>query len=250
MTEHRRRRPPVQPRSARRLACWRTVMEKRTSKAKRMRLLSTLAVHRSRSARHRELCCSPAGSAAPGLRRKWAAPRAALAALADGTSAPRRSGGNGAIPSRRRGGFPPWPAIGLADGRVHDGQGRVAGSGPSGPCPGQQLWLTGEFDGHAPRAKADGPQGGWRLVAARTLRTGAQRIGVVDQSRSQGGGDQRQILSPVFARSGAPEVKVMVDEFPQAQVQWARVAERSSPAFATRRWSSGWTGRDCSVRSI
>ena len=49
---------------------------------------------------------------------------------------------------------------------------------------------------------------------------GAQRIGVVDAvAASQGGGDQRQHLVPrVRPSRRAAEVKVMVDEFPQAQV--------------------------------
>ena len=76
-----------------------------------------------------------------------------------------------------------------------------------------------------PPAKAaqEGAQGGWRLdhAAENTDRpTGAQRIGVVDAvAASQGGGDQRQHLVPrVRPSRRAAEVKVMVDEFGQAQV--------------------------------
>ena len=76
-----------------------------------------------------------------------------------------------------------------------------------------------------PPAKAaqEGAQGGWRLdhAAENTDRpTGAQRIGGVDAvAASQGGGDQRQHLVPrVRPSRRAAEVKVMVDEFPQAQV--------------------------------
>ena len=102
-------------------------------------------------------------------------------------------------------------SIGLADGRVQvDGQGRVAGSGPSGPCPGQQLAAHAVELTDMPPAKTaqEGAQGGWRLdhAAENTDRpTGAQRIGVVDavaasQARRR---PSVSILSPVFARPGA-----------------------------------------------
>ena len=77
-------------------------------------------------------------------------------------------------------------SIGLADGRIKvDGQGRVAGSGPSGPGPGQQLaahpvQLT---DMAPPEAAQEGPQGGWRLSRETEHAggpAGAQHIGVVD----------------------------------------------------------------------
>ena len=57
-------------------------------------------------------------------------------------------------------------SIGLADGRVQVyGQGRVAGSGPSGPGPGQQLAAHAVelTDMPPPEAAQEGPQGGWRL---------------------------------------------------------------------------------------
>ena len=57
-------------------------------------------------------------------------------------------------------------SIGLADGRVQvDGQGRVAGSGPSGPGPGQQLAAHAVelTDMPPPEAAQEGPQCGWRL---------------------------------------------------------------------------------------
>ena len=57
-------------------------------------------------------------------------------------------------------------SIGLADGRVQvDGQGRVAGSGPSGPGPGQQLAAHAVelTDMPPPEAAQERPQGGWRL---------------------------------------------------------------------------------------
>ena len=117
-------------------------------------------------------------------------------------------------------------SIGLADGRVQvDAQGRVAGSGPSGPGPGQQLAAHAVelTDMPPPEAVQEGPQGGWRLdhAAWNTDRpTSAQRIGVVDAVAAyQRGSDQRQHLVPSVRPSRrAAEVKVMVDEFPQAQV--------------------------------
>ena len=60
----------------------------------------------------------------------------------------------------------PGQSLGLADGRVQvDGQGRVAGSGPSGPGPGQQLAAHAVelTDMPPPEAAQEGPQGGWRL---------------------------------------------------------------------------------------
>ena len=74
-----------------------------------------------------------------------------------------------------------------------------------------------------PEAAQEGPQGGWRLDHAAWNTdppTSAQRIGVVDAvAASQRGSDQRQHLVPSVRPSRrAAEVKVMVDEFPQAQV--------------------------------
>ena len=117
-------------------------------------------------------------------------------------------------------------SIGLADGRVQvDGQGRVAGSGPSGPCPGQQLAAHAVELTDMPPAKAaqEGAQGGWRLdhAAENTDRpTGAQRIGVVDAvAASQGGGDQRQHLVPrVRPSRGIAQVEALLDEFGQAEM--------------------------------
>ena len=113
-------------------------------------------------------------------------------------------------------------SIGLADGGVQvDGQGRVAGSGPSGPCACQQLAahpveLT---DMPPPEAAQEGAQGGWRLdhAAENTDRpTSTQRIGVVDEvAARQRGSDQRQQFVPrVRPPRGAAEVEVMADEFP------------------------------------
>ena len=104
-------------------------------------------------------------------------------------------------------------------------RGRVAGSGPSGPGPGQQLAAHAVelTDMPPPEAAQEGPQGGWRLdhAAWNTDRpTSAQRIGVVDAvAACQRGSDQRQHLVPSVRPSRrSAEVKVMVDEFPQAQV--------------------------------
>ena len=128
-------------------------------------------------------------------------------------------------------------SVGLADGGVQvNGQGPVAGSRPGLPGPGQQLAahpveLT---DVAPPEAAEEGPQGGWRLDCATDSAgrpIGAQRIGVVDAvAASQRGATSVSILSPVFRPSRrAAEIKVMVNEFPQAQML-ARVAGRSRPA--------------------
>ena len=185
---------------------------------------------------HRELSCSPSmahpphrlteevGGAAGGVGAALAQP---------GHQHVAGAGGNGqqrVIPSRAGVAVVArsllGQSIGLADGRVQvDGQERVAGSGPSGPGPGQQLPAHAVELTDMPPAKAaqEGAQGGWRLdhAAENTDRpTGAQRIGVVDAvAASQGGGDQRQHLVPrVRPSRRAAEVKVMVDEFGQAQV--------------------------------
>ena len=77
-------------------------------------------------------------------------------------------------------------SIGLADGRVQiDGQERVAGSGPSGPGPGQQLAAHAvELTDIAPPETAqEGAQGGGSLSRETEHAggpAGAQRIGVVD----------------------------------------------------------------------
>ena len=77
-------------------------------------------------------------------------------------------------------------SIGLADGRVQvDGQGRVAGSGPSGPGPGQQLAAHAVelTDIAPPEAAQEGAQGGGSLSRETEHAggpAGAQRVGVVD----------------------------------------------------------------------
>ena len=102
--------------------------------------------------------------------------------------------------------------IGLADGRVQvEGKGRVAGSGPSGPCAREQLAAYAVEMTDVPRRKLRRKVRwvcGWRLecAAENTDRpTGALRVRVVDAvAASQRGGDQRQQLVPrVFARPGA-----------------------------------------------
>ena len=137
-------------------------------------------------------------------------------------------------------------SIGLADGRVQvDAQGRVAGSGPSGPGPGQQLAAHAVELTEMPRPEAaqEGPQGGWRLdhAAWNTDRpTSAQRIGVVDAVAAyQRGSDQRQHLVPSVRpvpalRRGQGDGR-RVPRRPRCRT---RVAGRSRPALATRRWSS------------
>ena len=104
-------------------------------------------------------------------------------------------------------------------------RGESPGPAPACHCPGQQLAAHPVELTDMPPAKAaqEGAQGGWRLDRAAQgagRPSGAQRIGVVDAvAASQGGGDQRQHLVPrVRPSRRAAEVKVMVDEFGQAQV--------------------------------
>ena len=117
-------------------------------------------------------------------------------------------------------------SVGLADGGIQvDGERPVAGSGPSRPCPGQQLAAHPAqlADMAPPEAAQEGPQGGGRLdhAAERASRpAGAQHVGVVDAvAVGQRRGHQRQQFVPrVGPPRRAAEVEVMVDEFPQAQV--------------------------------
>ena len=87
---------------------------------------------------------------------------------------------------------------------------RVAGSGPSGPGPGQQLPAhpVQLADVAPPEAAQEGPQGGWRLDRAAQgagRPPGAQHIGVVDAVPPAMAEATRVIsLSPVLARPGAP----------------------------------------------
>ena len=117
-------------------------------------------------------------------------------------------------------------SVGLADGGIEvDGERRVAGSGPSGPGPGQQLPAhpVQLADVAPPEAAQEGPQGGGSLDRAAQgagRPPGAQHIGVVDAvAASQRGGHQRhQLVSGVGPPRCAAQVKVMVNEFPQAQM--------------------------------
>ena len=103
--------------------------------------------------------------------------------------------------------------------------GAVAGSGPSGPGPGQQLpahpvELT---DVAPPEAAQEGAQGGWRLDRAAQgagRPPGAQRIGVVDavSARQRRRNQGHQLVSGVGPPRRATEIEVIVNEFPQAQV--------------------------------
>ena len=185
---------------------------------------------------HRELCSGPAVAHPPHrlTEEVGGAPSGVGPALAQtGHQHLAGAGGNGqqrVIPSRAGVAVVACSllgqSVGLADGRVHvDGQRRVAGSGPSGPCPGQQLAAHPVELTDMPPAKAaqEGAQGGWRLdhAAENTDRpTGAQRIGGVDAvAASQGGGDQRQHLVPrVRPSRRAAEVEALLDEFGQAEM--------------------------------
>ena len=120
--------------------------------------------------------------------------------------------------------------IGLADGGVQvDGEWRVAGSGSSGPGPGQQLpahpvQLT---DVAPPEAAQERPQGGGRLdyAAERASRpAGAQHVGVVNAvAASQRGGHQgHDLIARVGSAWCIAQVQAPVNQFGKAQVQGQR----------------------------
>ena len=84
------------------------------------------------------------------------------------------------------GGHPPWPDRRSRSWWIQvDGQGRVAGSGPSSPGPGQQLPAhpIQLADVAPPEAAQERPQRGWRLdysAESAGRPAGAQHVGVVD----------------------------------------------------------------------
>ena len=139
-------------------------------------------------------------------------------------------------------------------------RGRVAGSGPSGPGPGQQLAAhAGRVDGSCPghrKLRRKVPTGGWRLDHASlehrpSHRARSESASSITVAACQRGSDQRQHLVPSVRPSRrSAEVKVMVDEFPQAQVPGGRVAGRSRnrhwPPGEGRQRGCGY-GRVCSV---
>ena len=105
--------------------------------------------------------------------------------------------------------------MGLADGGVQvDGQRPVAGSGPCGPGPSQQLPAhpIQLADVAPPKTAQERPQGGWRLdhTAQNPGRPASpQRVGVVDAvSPDQGGGHQRHhLVARIGAARGAAQVQ-------------------------------------------
>ena len=118
-------------------------------------------------------------------------------------------------------------AVGLADGGVQvDSKRPVAGSGPSGPGPSQQLAAhTVQLADLAPaEAAQEGTVSGGRLDHAAQhppSAAGTQRVGVVNAvAPSQGGGHQgHKLVSGVGPARGIAQVQVMVNQFPQAQAQ-------------------------------
>ena len=105
--------------------------------------------------------------------------------------------------------------VGLAEGGVQvGGQRTVAGSGPCGPRPGQQL------PAHPvqlprvapPETPQEGPQGGWRLDHTPQHPRRPAPPASADATRVS-------ILSPALARPGRiPQVNVAVHQSTQAQV--------------------------------
>ena len=74
-----------------------------------------------------------------------------------------------------------------------------------------------------PEAAQEGAQGGWRLDRAAQSAgrpPGAQRIGVVDavSARQRRRNQGHQLVAGVGRPRRAAEIKVMVNEFPQAQM--------------------------------
>ena len=117
-------------------------------------------------------------------------------------------------------------SVGLADGGIEvDGQRPVAGSRPGLPGPGQQLAAHPvQLTDVAPtEAAQEGAQGGWRLDRAAQgagRPPGAQHIGVVDAlAASQRGRNQgHQLVPRVGPPRGIAQVKVMVNQFGQAEM--------------------------------
>ena len=117
-------------------------------------------------------------------------------------------------------------AVGLADGGIEvDGQGRIAGSRPSGPGPGQQLAAhpVQLADMAPPEAAQEGTQRGWRLDRATQgagRPPGAQHVGVVDAvAASQSGGHQRHhLIAGVGSAWRIAQVEPPVNQLGQAEI--------------------------------
>ena len=118
---------------------------------------------------------------------------------------------------------------GFADGGVQvDGQGRIAGSGPSRPGPGQQpaahpVQLADMTPTEAAqKGSQKGSQGGWGLDHAADSAgrpAGAQHVGVVDAvAAGQGGGHQRHQLVAGFGPArGIAQVQALLYQLRQGQ---------------------------------
>ena len=105
-------------------------------------------------------------------------------------------------------------------------RGRVAGAGPSGPGPGQQLAAhpVQLADMPPPEAAQEGPQGGRRLDHAAESAgrpASAQHVSVVDAvAAGQSGGHQRHhLVAGVGPARGVAQVEVHPDQLGQAEVQ-------------------------------
>ena len=147
-------------------------------------------------------------------------------------------------------------SIGLADGRVQvDAQGRVAGSRPQRPRPGPTTGGSrGRVDGHAPTGSCAGRSPGWMDALTTQPRTPTVHQRAAHRRRRavaacQRGSDQCQHLVPSVRPSRrSAEVKVMVDEFPQARCrgQGGRQDRPALPPGDGRQRGCGY-GRVCSV---
>ena len=116
-------------------------------------------------------------------------------------------------------------AVGLADGGVQiDGQRPIAGTGASGPSPGQQLPADPVQLPHVAPAEAaqEGAQGGRRLDHTPQDPGGtatAQRVGIVDAvAAGQHRGHQgHQLVAGVGTAGGVAQIEVAVNQFTQTQ---------------------------------
>ena len=121
---------------------------------------------------------------------------------------------------------------------------------PPGPAPACHAlasnWLAAHpvqlADVAPPEAAQEGPQGGWRLDCAAdgaSCPAGTQYVGVVNAvAARQRGSDQHQQLVPRVGALAPRRGRGDGRRVPAGLGAWARVAGRSRPALATKRWSS------------
>ena len=124
-------------------------------------------------------------------------------------------------------------------------QGRVAGSGPSGPGPGQQTGGSrGRVDGHAPTGSCAGRSpgvDGALTTQPRTPTVPPARSASASSMQSPPASAEATSVSICPQCSPVPALRRGQGDgrrVPAGPGAGARVAGRSRPALATRRWSS------------